>query len=260
MAFRLVTLCLATAVAAAPAFVPRTINGTEFDPERGLVAGEVLLYDMDHMEVVHEEFYAAMLASEGILAKAPEVDHSLLDFEAPTEEEIKKLDARQTSCGTTTSVVITRTDRFFDWDLQMSPVVIAGANPMDISYASTFTVTDTITINGAFSPTLVKTYLTANFGISGSRSWATATAITIKGTISARHTGVMVNNPFKTRRYGRVMRGCLGSQTQIGTFMSDAYEEGSYSGVRWVRGAITPCEKPGVHRPLTRCQGSGSFI
>ncbi|GJC87434.1 hypothetical protein ColLi_10272 [Colletotrichum liriopes] len=154
MAFRLVTLCLATAVAAAPAFVPRTINGTEFNPERGLVAGEVLLYDMDHMEVVHEEYYATMLATEGILANAPEVDHSLLDFEAPTEEEIKKLDARQTSCGTTTSVVITRTDRFFDWDLQMSPVVVAGANPMDISYASTFTVTDTITVNGAFSPPL----------------------------------------------------------------------------------------------------------
>ncbi|KAL0931228.1 uncharacterized protein CTRU02_213963 [Colletotrichum truncatum] len=215
---------------------------------------------LNTVEVVNQDTYSAMLASQGILSSVPEIDHSLLDFEAPSEEEIKELDARQASCSSTTAVIITRTDRFYDWDLQMSPVVIAGSNNFDISLTSTYTVTDTITVNGGITPTVVTGYLTANFGISGSRSWATAQAIMVKGTITAKHTGVMVNNPFKTRRYGRVMRGCLGRQTQIGTFMSDAYEEGSYGGVKWIRGAITPCEKPGVHRPLSRCQGSGNFV
>ncbi|OLN96463.1 hypothetical protein CCHL11_00862 [Colletotrichum chlorophyti] len=259
MASRFVTLCLAAAAAASSTFVPRTANATEFDPERGLLPGEVLLVDAEHMEVVDHDAWSAMLASEGILASPPKIDHSLLDFEAPSEEELKQLEARQSSCSSTTAVVITRTDRFYDWDLQMSPVVVTGGNPFTIALTSTYTVTDTITVNGGITPTVVTGYLTANFGISGSRSWSTAQAIAVTGTISARHTGVLVNNPYKTRRYGRVMRGCLGRQTQIGTFMSDAYEEGSYGGVKWIRGSITPCEKPGVHRPLTRCQGSGEF-
>lgn len=48
MATRFLTLCLATAVAAAPAFVPRTINGTAFDVERGLLPDEILLFGEDH--------------------------------------------------------------------------------------------------------------------------------------------------------------------------------------------------------------------
>ncbi|KAL3297340.1 hypothetical protein RB213_011248 [Colletotrichum asianum] len=265
MASRFVTVCLAAVAAASPVFVPRTTNGTKFDPERGLFPGEVLLVGHEHMEVVDKDSYSAMLSTSGILSSPPDVDRSLLDFEEPTEEEpteeeLKQLDARQASCDMTTAVVITRTDRFYDWDLQMSPVSIAGGNPIDISLTSTYTVTDTLTITGGFSPTIVTGYLTSNFGVSGSRSWATAQAIMVRGTVSAHHTGVMVNNPFKTRRYGRVMRGCLGKQTQIGTFMSDAYEEGSYGGVKWIRGAITPCEKPGVHRPLSRCQGGGNFV
>ncbi|CCF32331.1 hypothetical protein CH063_00788 [Colletotrichum higginsianum] len=259
MATRFLTLCLATAAAAAPAFVPRTINGTAFDVERGLLPDEILLFGEDHMEVVHKDAFAAMLATEGVLHQPPSVDHALLDFVAPSEEELNKLEARQASCSTTTAVIIDRTDRFYDWDLQMSPVVVTGANPATIAHSSTYTVTDTITVNGGFSPTIITGYLTANFGISGSRSWSSATAITVTGTISARHTGVMVTNPFKTRRYGRVMRGCLGRQTQIGTFMSDAYQEGSFGGVRWITGTLSHCEKPGVHRPLTRCMGSGAF-
>ncbi|KAJ0159030.1 hypothetical protein CTA2_10451 [Colletotrichum tanaceti] len=235
MATRFLTLCLATAVAAAPAFVPRTLNGTAFDVERGLLADEILLFGKDHLEVVHKDAFAAMLATEGVLHQPPGVDRSLLDFVAPSEEdqELKRLEARQ----------------FYDWDLQMSPVIVTGANPATIAHSSTYTVTDTIAVNGAFSPTIV----------TGSRSWSTATAITVTGTISARHTGIMVTNPFKTRRYGRVMRGCLGRQTQVGTFMSDAYREGSFGGVRWITGVLSHCEKPGVHRPLTRCMGSGSF-
>ncbi|TKW48484.1 hypothetical protein CTA1_5578 [Colletotrichum tanaceti] len=46
-----------------------------------------------------------------------------------------------------------RTDRFYDWDLQMSPVIVTGANPATIAHSSTYTVTDTIAVNGAFSPT-----------------------------------------------------------------------------------------------------------
>ncbi|TDZ13823.1 hypothetical protein C8035_v002395 [Colletotrichum spinosum] len=263
MASRFVTLCLAAVAAATPitpVFVPRAVNGTAFDPERGVVPGEVLLVDGDHMEVVHQDVYKTMLASEGILHSPPEVDRSLLDFEAPTEEELNRLEARQASCDWTTAITITRTDRFYDWDLQMSPVNIARANPIDISLTSTYTVTDTLTVTGSVSPTVITGWLTASFGISGSRSWATAQAIMVRGTISAGHTGCMVNNPFKTRRYGRVMRGCLGKQTQVATFMVDTYEEGSYAGVKWIRGAITPCEKPGVHNPLSRCQGGENFI
>ncbi|KAL0929984.1 uncharacterized protein CTRU02_214804 [Colletotrichum truncatum] len=260
MAFRFVMLCLAAVVVASPVFTPRAMNGTAFDPERGLLNGEVLLVDGDHMEVVNQEAYFAMLASEKILASVPEVDHSLLSFKTPSEEEVNNLDSRQIDCDDIHAITITKTEQFYDWDLQMSPVVIAQAKEVTISLTETYTVTDTITINGGFNPTIIQSYLTSTLGVAVSRSWATASAIMVRGTISAGHTGCMVNNPFKTRRYGKIMRGCLGRQTQVGAFMSDVYEEGSYNGVKWVKGAITNCEKEGVHRPLTRCQGSGEFV
>ncbi|KAK1712131.1 hypothetical protein BDP67DRAFT_555694 [Colletotrichum lupini] len=245
MASCLITVCLVAIVAASPAFVPRTTNATKFDPERGISPGEVLLVGHDRMEVLNQYDYSAMVTASGILSSPPDIDHSLLDFDEPTGET-KHFDSRQASCDMTTAVVITRTDRFYDWDLQMSPVSIAGGNPVDI-------ITDTLTTTGSFSPTIIKGFLAANFGFR-------APTIMVKGTVSAHHTGVMVNNPFKTRGYGRVLRGCLGGQTQIGTFMSDAYEEGSYGGVKWIRGAITLCEKRGVHRPLSRCHGRGNFV
>ncbi|UQC75205.1 uncharacterized protein CLUP02_01858 [Colletotrichum lupini] len=182
MASCLITVCLVAIVAASPAFVPRTTNATKFDPERGISPGEVLLVGHDRskwrdqpsstfppiflvsmrckslaqnasLEVLNQYDYSAMVTASGILSSPPDIDHSLLDFDEPTGET-KHFDSRQASCDMTTAVVITRTDRFYDWDLQMSPVSIAGGNPVDISLTSTL----------HFSPTIIKGFLAANFG------------------------------------------------------------------------------------------------
>ncbi|TKW48278.1 hypothetical protein CTA1_12168 [Colletotrichum tanaceti] len=125
MATRFLTLCLATAVAAAPAFVPRTLNGTAFDVERGLLADEILLFGKDHLEVVHKDAFAAMLATEGVLHQPPGVDRSLLDFVAPSKEdqELKRLEARQSSCQATTAVVIdTRLKKTHGYPFGFKPI------------------------------------------------------------------------------------------------------------------------------------------
>jgi hypothetical protein len=62
------------------------------------------------------------------------------------------------------------------------------------------------------------------------------------------------------RRYGRVFQGCVGSFTQVGTFMSTEHSEMSYGGVKWIGGAVGFCSKLQNNPPLSRCEGDGTFI
>jgi hypothetical protein len=82
--------------------------------------------------------------------------------------------------------------------------------------------------------------------------------INIEGTVPNGYSGVMITKSIKTRRFGRVLTGCLGVQIEKGTFQADSYQEGSYAGVKWVSGAITMCTKKEFS--LSRCNGLGNFI
>ncbi|KAH6972478.1 hypothetical protein BKA56DRAFT_621045 [Ilyonectria sp. MPI-CAGE-AT-0026] len=102
----------------------------------------------------------------------------------------------------------------------------------------TGTVSSAITVSGGADWTVVKNNLVLSFGIDYSRTWTTQT-INVKGTVANGWSGVMITKPIKTRKYGRQMKGCIGSRTETGTWMPDFYEEGSYGGVQWVSGAIS---------------------
>ncbi|PSN70128.1 hypothetical protein BS50DRAFT_662231 [Corynespora cassiicola Philippines] len=252
----LLAFCLATAVAALPTLDPRNDEASNITVLPEIDANHVLVSGQNGWEPMSIEAYTAILKENGVSLDAPEVDHEFLaafDADAANTTE-SSLEKRQCS---NTAMLITRTERFVDWDLQMSPVVIARNRDMTISITQTYTVTDTITVNGGFNPTVITGWLTATVGASVSRSWATATAIAIGGTVSAGSTGAMVVNPWKTRRYGQVLQGCIGSQRVVSTFMSDTFEQGSYNGVRWINGAITLCERRGALNQLPRCHGSG---
>lgn len=207
-------------------------------------------------EVLGIDAYKAILEENGVSLTAPPIDHELLAFDE--EEEFNTTDPSlvKRQCAST-AMLITKTERFTDWDLQMTPILAAKSRDMTISVTQTYTVTDTLTVSGSFSPTIITGWLSGQVGASVSRSWATATAITVGGTVSAGNTGAMVNNPWKTRRYGQVRQGCIGSQKVVATFMSDTYESGSYRGVSWIKGAISMCERRGALSRVPRCQGGG---
>lgn len=205
--------------------------------------------------------WKAMVEAEGIMLKAPPLDPAYYNFTAPeeVEEDLSELSLEKRQCSRTTAIITDRTERFVDWDVQMSPVVCGNGGPMDVTVTSGFTVANTIEIQGGGEATFIADRLSASFGVSFSRTWTTQYSVATRTTVNDGECGVIVTNPLTTRRYGRTMRGCPGSYTQIGTWIANDRGRGSYSGVEWVSGSITTCRKRQASAPLTRCRGQGEF-
>ncbi|CEI67625.1 hypothetical protein FVEN_g5710 [Fusarium venenatum] len=251
-------LGLAALANAVPFMTERDLNSTIWTPDHILKQDEVILYGSGRMEVVHVSVYEKLLESEGVDPETPEIDQAWLDAGAKAVAP-RDLEERQ-SCSSTTSYVTDRTQRFVDWDVQMSPVVIgAGRNGIDVTVASSYSISNSVSVSAGLDLTAVKNRLGASFGVDYSRTWTTQATVTVRGTVSQGETGVVITRPWTNRRYGRSFRGCVGSMQQTGTWMADSHEEGSYEGVRWVSGAITMCIKRQSSIPLTRCNGGGQF-
>lgn len=208
------------------------------------------------MEVVHESVYHQMLFSQGLSDSVPKINDTPLDRQ-PVSQNTSRIQYRD-SCDLTTAVITDTTQTFVDWDVQMSPVVIGTGSGIDVSVSSGYSVSNGISVSAGLDLSLVKDKLGSSVGIDYTRTWTTQTVVTVKATVPNGYSGVMITKPIKTRKNGRVLKGCLGSQTQDGTFAADSYQDGSYAGVKWVSGAITMCAKKEF--PLSRCSGSGNFI
>ncbi|RSL68428.1 hypothetical protein CEP54_002797 [Fusarium duplospermum] len=247
-------LVLATTVSAAPF---HGLNSTKWTPEHVLQPDEVILYGEGRMEVVHESVYHNLIASDGISEAIPEVPEAFPapshPFEAPKSNSLEK---RQ--CDLTTAVITDRSETFVDWDVQMSPVIIGTGDGITVSVTSGYSVSNSVSVSGGADWTVVKDKLGLSFGVDYSRTWTSSASINIAAKVADGYSGVMITKPIKTRKYGRVLKGCIGSQTESGTFSADSFEEKEYAGIKWVSGAITLCSKKEF--PLSRCTGSGNFV
>ncbi|OJJ42221.1 hypothetical protein ASPZODRAFT_125875 [Penicilliopsis zonata CBS 506.65] len=256
----LVGAFLVVAARAAPVLDgAKPLNSTIWTPDYVLQPDEVILYGEGRMEVVHESIFHGLLADQEISLEAPEVDESFLSFNS--SDLSSDLEARdEVSCGRTLALVTTSTQTFIDWDVQMSPVVIGtGTNGLNVYVSSGYSVSNSVSVSAGLDLGEITSKLSAiSTGIDYTRTWSTQTVIQVNGNVPNGFSGVMITKPIKNRKYGKTMTGCIGSQTQSGTFMADSFEQGSYAGVSWVSGAITMCVKKQF--PLTRCTGSGKFI
>ncbi|KAJ5175151.1 uncharacterized protein N7482_001028 [Penicillium canariense] len=248
----IVGFALATSAIAAP-FTVSGLNSTKWTPDHILQPDEVILYGEGRMEVVHESVYHALMAEQGLTGKpeAPELPSTPYASHNGSD-----LSARA-NCHTT-AVVTDRSETFIDWDVQMSPVVIGAGTGIDVYVSSGYSVSNTLEVTAGLDVTAIKDKLGASLGIDYWRTWSTQTVVNIKGTVANGYSGVMITKPTTTRRYGRILTGCLGSQKQTGTFVADNHVDGSYAGVKWVQGAITMCMKK--EYPLSRCEGGGYFV
>ncbi|KAF9770787.1 hypothetical protein IL306_011606 [Fusarium sp. DS 682] len=255
---KVILISLAAVANAVPFMTERDLNSTVWTPDHVLKQDEVILYGEGRMEVVHVSVWEKLLESEGVDPNTPEIDHDWLKFDAKAVGP-RDLEERQ-SCAATSSYVTDTRQRFVDWDLQMSPVVIgAGRDGIAVSVASGFSVSNSVSVSAGLDLTAVKDRIGAAFGIDYSRTWTTQATVTVRGTVYPGEVGVVVTKPWTNRRYGREFRGCVGSMRQTGTFMADAHDEGSYEGVHWVSGGISMCIKNQGGLPLTRCNGGGAF-
>ncbi|KAI4601132.1 hypothetical protein KJ359_012319 [Pestalotiopsis sp. 9143b] len=228
-----------------------------------LPVGHYILDNGDKTEIVDEDQLKAFLKAEGI-ALAPSVDESWLDFTPPEDlpsTNASALSARQASCDRTTSYVTDKTERFVNWDVQMSPVVLGTAEGITVAVASGYSVANSISASAGIDVTLIKDYLSGSVGVDYTTTWTTTTSNTYTTTIKNGDAGVWITRPWTNRRSGRTMRGCPGSLTQTGTWMADSYENGSYDNAKWVSGFITTCVKTAPSNgQLTRCNGGGVFV
>ncbi|KAF3022117.1 hypothetical protein E8E14_013969 [Neopestalotiopsis sp. 37M] len=258
--FTVLSLALVSPLVNAAAIDMSAVNDT-------LPAGYFLLDNGKQTELVDEDQLKAYLMSEGI-ALAPEVDESWLDFTPPADlpdfpefNSSSPLEARQASCERTTSYVLDKTERFVNWDVQMSPVVLGTAEGITVAVSSGYSVANSISASAGIDVTLIKDYLSGSVGVDYTTTWTTTTSNTYTTVIKNGDAGVWITRPWTNRRSGRTMRGCPGSLTQTGTWMADSYENGSYDNAKWVSGFITTCvKKAPTSGQLTRCNGGGVFV
>lgn len=206
-----------------------------------------------------EAEYEAKLVAAGVLLEPPPIDYDYLNFtQSPDFEENVKLAKRQSDCWNTV-LVTDKTETFTDWDVQMSPIVCA-VGPMTISVTDGYMVSNSVTVSAGMDLKVIKDMLGTTFGINYGKTWTTQASTSVGGTVPDGNCGVMIWKPTTTRRYGRVMKGCVGQLQQQGTWMADDRGTGEYNGIPWIAGARSLCIKKGNNPPLSRCQGSGNFI
>ncbi|RBR23398.1 uncharacterized protein FIESC28_03777 [Fusarium coffeatum] len=212
---KVILLGLAAVANAVPFMTERDLNSTVWTPEHVLKQDEVILYGSGRMEVVHVSVYEKLLEFQGVSPETPGIDHAFLEAGAKAFKEARALatrDVEKRGCDGTAAYVTNTTQRFVDWDVQMSPVVIgAGRNSIDVSVARSWSTSNGITVSAGPDWKAVKDRLGANFGINYSRSWTTQATVMVRGTVYSGETGVVITRPWTNRRYGRVFQGCVGS-------------------------------------------------
>lgn len=214
-------------------------------------------------EIVDELQLKKFLMDEGISLDAPAMNETWLSFTSDNDPNAapSPLSARQASCSGTTSYVTDKTEKFVDWDVQMSPVVIGVASGIDVTVSSGWSLANSVKVSAGLSLPLIKDKLSSTFGIDYTRTWTTTTSLQYKVTIENGKAGVWITQPWTTRRYGRTFQGCPGSLTQTGTWIADSHDDGSYDNAKWVSGFISACIKEApTSGKLTRCNGSGDFL
>ncbi|KAL0930347.1 uncharacterized protein CTRU02_214422 [Colletotrichum truncatum] len=276
----LITIFLATVVSAAPYGTHKTTvssfanrntttpslnvrNSNSTKWTRDLKNDEVVLYRDGKMEVLHESDWHSLLSKEGISPVTPKLDQAWLEDAAHLApvafNETSDSNLHTRDCSSTFSIVEDKSERFVDWDVQMSPVVIGFGQGIHVSVASSYSVANAVSVSAGLDAAAFEKKLTAKFSVSYTRTWTTTATQTVRGLIEEGWVGTVITKPWKTRRYGRAFQGCPGSLKQTGTWIADSYEEGSYEGVKWVAGAITVCAKKQEGIPLSRCNGEGDF-
>ncbi|KAF9776233.1 hypothetical protein IL306_005617 [Fusarium sp. DS 682] len=143
---KVILISLAAVANAVPFMTQRDLNSTVWTPDHILKQDEVILYGEGRMEVVHVSIWEKLLESEGVDPNTPEIDHDFLNFDAKAVGP-RDLEERQ-SCAATSSYVTDTRQRFVDWDVQMSPVVIgAGRDGIAVSVATGFSVSNSVSVS-----------------------------------------------------------------------------------------------------------------
>lgn len=198
------------------------------------------------------------MVAAGVSLVTPEIDSDWLNFTAPLQDPDRNLKMKRQGC-TDQAVRVDKMENFVDWDVQISPVVCA-VGAMTVAVTEGWSIANSVGVSAGISQTLVKDLLSVSLGINYSKTWTTTTSIAVTGNVPDGQCGAMIWKPLTTRRYGTVLKGCVGDMQPVGTFIADDRGSSNFGGIEWAAGARSMCIKPGSNPPLSRCQGDGNFV
>lgn len=235
--------------------LPQEYNSTVWVPGRVLKAHEVLLFGEDRAEVVDQDTWTGIIEPQlNQLHAADEAAGNVISTRDEHWDEKRE-------CQVITSAVTDKTENFVDWDVQMSPVVHGVGARTVVTVSQGYSVTNGLTVGGGLDYSFTKDILKGALKIDYSRSWTTTYQASMAYEITEGYSGTVVTKPAVTRRYGRILKGCIGAQTSQGSFQATSHAEGQRGGLKWVQGNISLCQKKIADgAPLSRCNGGGNFI
>ncbi|KAK2067300.1 hypothetical protein P8C59_001054 [Phyllachora maydis] len=246
------------------------LNATPWQPGHVLQGDEAIVFGRHEAHVVPRLDYEALVEPalrrrfEAPLLHAQPDEPLVLGSFLEEVGTLNNATSRRTGkrCTRVTNVVIDKTETIVDWDVQMSVVFHSVSDRVNVlSVTDGWTVSNTINVGGALDWTWVEDVLHAIVHVDYSYSWATSTTMTISANVDTGKSGVIITKPMTTRRTGRVLKGCVGELEEVGTWEAKSHDEGKASGVKWVQGVVTLCQKLiDANMPLSRCTGYGNFL
>ncbi|CAD6444620.1 6e179179-c950-4f68-a281-0632a012c961-CDS [Sclerotinia trifoliorum] len=225
----LTSLLMGSSIVAA-AVVPQAIDESK-----------IILFGVDgRTEVMDKAEFMAL--HKGNLTAAP---GPLKLTDRPLNETIAmEIEAAQLSKRGCKSYSIVRENadqKFLNWDIQMSDILHATDRDATLGVTQGHSVANSIGVSVSFTESLIKNYLSATFGITYTETWTNTYTTAYTFTVPKGKYGVVVSNPWTTRKSGNIDIGCIGVRGQKSTYQADSYESNSYQGLSWVSGTISLC-------------------
>ncbi|POS82188.1 hypothetical protein EPUL_006689, partial [Erysiphe pulchra] len=193
-----------------------TISPHSSQIQREITAEDLIVTGHDgRIEIVSRKEYMAHVP----IATAAQYYNNLT-----TMEDKESSPAIEKRCQRRTVFTMNPVETFLNWDVAMSPVVLAPPNnTASVSIDKGYFLGDKLSVSMGTGLGIVKKFLTTTLSIKYDKSWMTDSSIKYSFKIPPGKFGAIVSNPLTTRHSGLVDVGCIGNSERI-KFSGDSYQ------------------------------------
>ncbi|EOA85683.1 hypothetical protein ACJQWK_10481 [Exserohilum turcicum] len=238
----------ATVVTAAPA--PAAGSG-----DIVITADDVVLHGNGRIQVMKRSEFKGLFGDyHAILANQTRHDANKVEHTEAQLNELKR--NAKTKRDDRVILIPGRTDKFLDYDVQMSQIVkgIAGTGTR-ITIASGYSITNSLSINGGAEFNFVEDFFSASVDLTMTWETTSTQSQSLFADVPPGKFGCWVSNPLNTRTYLNIWKGQIGSPGSLQEVYVNKFTSRQYENLAWVDGLLQLCI--GDQSPLPRCLGTG---
>lgn len=243
----LLIISIATSISSAATILSRSSQ-----IQREITAEDLIVTGRDgRTEVISRKEYMAYIKSVPIATATQHYNNFTTSEDRESSPTIEKRCQRQTV------FTLNSVETFLNWDVAMSPVVLAPPDgTASVNIDKGHYIGEKLSVSVGAGVDIVKKFLHSVFSINYDKSWMTDSSIKYSFKIPPGKFGAVVSNPLTTRHSGWVDVGCVGNTERI-KFSGDSYQSMVFMQMAWVEGVIGLCI--GDTFPLKRCLGNGTL-